>query len=87
MKKTVIIGLILTLALALVGAALAWGPGYGPGFCRAFGGPANGVPPIPNLRAEQSAQIQALRNGFLQGNESVQKELYAKAKRKKSRLS
>ena len=78
MKKTIIIGLILTLALALVGAVLAWGPGFGPGFGRAFGGPANGVPPIPNLTAEQSAQIQFLRDGFLKGNESLQKELYAK---------
>ena len=78
MKKTIIIGLCLTLALALVGAALAWGPGFGPGFGRAFVGPANGVPPIPNLTAEQSAQIQALRDGFLKENESLQKELYAK---------
>jgi Spy/CpxP family protein refolding chaperone len=69
MKKT-IIGLSLALVLALVGAALAWGPG--------FGGPANGVPPIPNLTAEQSAQIQAMRAGFLKENESLQKELYAK---------
>jgi len=79
MKKTIIIGLILTLALALVGAALAWGPGSGPGFGRPFGGPANGVPPIPNLTAEQTAQIQALRDGFLKENEPLQKELYAKA--------
>ena len=78
MKKTIIIGLILTLAFALVGAALAWGPGFGPRFGGAFGGPANGVPPIPNLTAEQSAQIQALRDGFLKENESLQKELYAK---------
>jgi len=78
MKKPIIIGLCLTLALALVGAALAWGPGFGPGFGRAFVGPANGVPPIPNLTTEQSAQIQALRDGFLKENESLQKELYAK---------
>jgi len=77
MKKT-IIGLSLALVLALVGAALAWGPGFGPGFGRAFGGPANGVPPIPNLTTEQSAQIQALKDGFLKENEPLQKELYAK---------
>ena len=30
MKKTIIIGLCLTLALALIGtAALAWGPSFG----------------------------------------------------------
>ena len=77
MKKT-IIGLILILTLALVGAALAWGPGFGPKFGRGFGGPASGVPPIPNLTAEQSAQIQALRDGFLKENEPLRKELYAK---------
>ncbi len=78
MKKTIITGLILTLALALVGAAMAWVPGSGPGFGRTFGGPANGVPPIPNLTAEQSAQIQGLREGFLKENESLRKELYEK---------
>src|SRR3989304_8642762 len=79
MKKTTIVGLGLILALALVATvALAWGPGFGPGFGRGFGGPAYGVPPIPNLTAEQSAQIQALRDGFLKEIEPLQKELYAK---------
>ncbi len=72
MKKT-IIGLSLILTLAFAGAALAWGPGFGG---RAFGG--HGVPPVPNLTAEQTAQIQALRDGFLKENEPLQKELYAK---------
>jgi Spy/CpxP family protein refolding chaperone len=79
MKKTIIIGLSLVLGLALVATvALAWGPGFGPGFGRGFGGSAYGVPPIPNLTAEQSAQIQALREGFLKENEPLQKELYTK---------
>ena len=79
MKKTTIIGLGLVLGLALVATvALAWGPGFGPGFGRGFGGPAYGVPPIPNLTAEQSAQIQALRDGFLKEIEPLQKELYTK---------
>ena len=79
MKKTTIIGLSLVLGLALVATvALAWGPGFGPGSNRGFGGPAYGSPPIPNLTADQSAQIQALRDGFLKENESLQKELYAK---------
>ena len=79
MKKTIIIGLSLVLGLALVATvALAWGPGFGPGFGRGFGGPAYGVPPIPDLTAEQSAQIQALRDGFLKEIESLQKELYTK---------
>jgi Spy/CpxP family protein refolding chaperone len=74
MKKTTIIGLGLVLGLALVATvALAWGPGFGPGFGRGFG-----VPPIPNLTAEQSAQIQALRDGFLKEAEPFQKELYTK---------
>ena len=79
MKKTTIIGLSLVLGLALVATvALAWGPGFGPGFGRGFGGPAFGVPPIPNLTADQSAQIQALRDSFVKENEPLQKELYAK---------
>jgi Spy/CpxP family protein refolding chaperone len=81
MKKTTIVGLGLILVLALVATvALAWGPGFGPpGFGRGFGEPAFGSPPIPNLTAEQSAQIQALRDGFLKEIEPLQKELYAKA--------
>ena len=75
MKKTTVIGLGLALGLALVATvALAWGPGFG----RGFGGPAYGVPPIPNLTADQSAQIQALRDGFLKEIEPLQKELYTK---------
>jgi Spy/CpxP family protein refolding chaperone len=79
MKKTIIIGLSLVLGLALVATvALAWGPGFGPGFGRGSGGSAYGSPPIPNLTADQSAQIQALRDSFLKENEPLQKELYAK---------
>ena len=78
MKKTIIIGLSLVLGLALVATvALAWGPGFGPGFGRGSGGPAYGSPPIPNLTADQSAQIQALRETFLKENEPLQKELRA----------
>ena len=74
MKKTTIIVLSLTLALALMtSAALAWGPGRGYGM-----GPGYGTPAIPNLIAEQSSQIQALRDGFLKESEPLQKELYAK---------
>ena len=79
MKKTIIIGLSLTLGIALIATvALAWGPGFGPGFGRGYRGPAYGVPPIPNLTTEQSAQIQALRDGLLKEIEPFQKELYAK---------
>jgi Spy/CpxP family protein refolding chaperone len=80
MKKTIIIGLSLVLGLALVATvALAWGPGFGPRFGPpGFWGPASGVPPIPNLKTEQSAQIQALREGFLKEIEPLQKELYTK---------
>ena len=79
MKKTTIIGLGVALGLALVATvALAWGPGFGPGFGRGFGGPAYGIPPIPNLTAEQSAQIQALRDDFLKEIEPLQKDLLAK---------
>jgi Spy/CpxP family protein refolding chaperone len=79
MKKTTIVGLGLILVLALAATvALAWGPGFGPGFGRGFRGPGYGIPPIPNLTAEQSAQIQALRDGFLKEIEPLQKELYEK---------
>ncbi len=80
MKKSVIIGISLALGLAFVATmATAWGPGFGP---QSGCGPSSseaGIPPIPNLTAEQSAQIQALRDGFLKEIEPIQKELYAKA--------
>jgi Spy/CpxP family protein refolding chaperone len=79
MKKTTIVGLGLILVVALVATvALARGPGFGPGFGRGFGGPAYGTPPIPNLTAEQSAQIQALRDDFLKEIEPLQKDLLSK---------
>jgi Spy/CpxP family protein refolding chaperone len=79
MKKTIIIGLSLVLGLALVATvALAWGPGFGPGFGRGPGGPAYGSPPIPNLTADQSAQIKALRDIFLKETEPLQKDLWTK---------
>lgn len=75
-KKTIIIGLCLTLALALIGTvALAWGPGFGRGF---GAGPVSGYPAIPNLTAEQSAQIKALQEAFLKETEPLQKEMAAK---------
>ncbi|MCX5819229.1 MAG: periplasmic heavy metal sensor [Deltaproteobacteria bacterium] len=76
MKKTIIIGLALTLALALIGtAALAWGPGFGRGF---GAGPGSGYPAIPNLTAEQSAQIKALQEAFFKETEPLQKEMAEK---------
>jgi len=80
MKKTIIIGLCLTLAVALIGtAALAWGPGFGRGFGPGFGaGPGSGYPAIPNLTAEQSAKIKVLQEAFLKENEALQKDLAAK---------
>ena len=79
MKKTSIIGLGVVLGLALVATvAIAWGPGFGPRFGRGPGGPGFGVPPIPNLTAEQSAQIQALRDAFLEEIEPLQEEFYTK---------
>jgi Spy/CpxP family protein refolding chaperone len=79
MKKTATIGFCAILALALAATvALAWGPGFGPWFGRGFGGPVYGVPPIPDLTAEQSTQIQALRDGFLKDIEPLREELYTK---------
>ncbi|MEI7671363.1 MAG: Spy/CpxP family protein refolding chaperone [Deltaproteobacteria bacterium] len=75
MKKT-IIGLCMTLALALITTtALAWGPGFGRGF---GAGPGSGYPAIPNLTAEQSAQIKALQEAFQKEIEPFQKEMAAK---------
>jgi Spy/CpxP family protein refolding chaperone len=66
MKKTAIVAFCVLLAVALAATVtMAWGPGFGPWFSRGFGGPAYGVPPIPDLTAEQSTPIQALRDGFL----------------------
>ena len=77
MKKTIIIGSSVALALALVATvALAWSPGSGRGF-----GPGPGFgagPAIPNLTAEQSTQIQALRDAFLTEIEPLQKDFLAK---------
>ena len=51
------------------------GPGFGPGFSA---GPGSGYPAIPNLTAEQSAQIKVLQDAFLKETESLQKEMAAK---------
>jgi Spy/CpxP family protein refolding chaperone len=81
MKKTIIIGLCLTMALALIAtAALARGPGFGRGFGPGFmPGSGSGYPAIPDLTAEQSARIKALQEAFLQETEPLQKEMTAKA--------
>jgi len=78
MKKIVIIGLSLILAMVLVAAvAMAWGPGFGRGFGM---GPGYGPPDnlFANLTPEQSAKIQALQQAHLQGIAPVQQELLAK---------
>ena len=69
MKRVAIIGLSLTLALALVATvALAWGPGFGRGF----------GPPFANLTAEQSSKIQASQQAYLKEITPLQQELVAK---------
>ena len=79
MKKIFVVGLSLALGLTLVATvALAWGPGFGARFGRGFGGSANGIPPIPGLTDEQSAQIQALRDEFQKEIEPLQQALYSK---------
>ena len=77
MKRIVIIGLSLTLALALVvTVAMAWGPRFGPGF--GGGPPFAGSPPFANLTAEQSSQIQALREAYLKEIAPLREEMLAK---------
>jgi Spy/CpxP family protein refolding chaperone len=78
MKKIVVIGLSLILAMVLVAAvAMAWGPGFGRGFGM---GPGYGPPGnfFANLTPEQSAKIQALQQGHLQAIAPLQQELLAK---------
>jgi Spy/CpxP family protein refolding chaperone len=86
MKKTIsIVGLCLIMALALIEAALAWGPGFGRGFGPGFGpGVGSGYPAIPNLTAEQSAQIKALQEAALKEIEPLQKEMAAKGQELRS---
>jgi Spy/CpxP family protein refolding chaperone len=77
MKKT-IIGLSLTLALALMATvALAQGPGFGRGFGPGYGA-GYGYQAIPNLTAEQSAKIQALQKAHLDETAPIQQQLLAK---------
>ena len=74
MKKTMIIGLRLVVALALVATvALAWGPGRGHGM-----GPGYGYSAIPNLTAEQSSQIQVLQKAHMDEIAPLQEELFKK---------
>jgi len=74
MKKTIIIGLSLVVALALMATvALAWGPGRGHGM-----GPGYGYSAIPNLTAEQSSQIQALQKAHMDEIAPLQEELFKK---------
>jgi Spy/CpxP family protein refolding chaperone len=84
MKKIVIIGLSLTLAVALIATiAMGWGPGFGP--CLA-GGPRFGFagPLFANLTPEQSSQIQALRDAYLKEIEPLQQQLLAKGRELRS---
>jgi Spy/CpxP family protein refolding chaperone len=77
MKKIVLTGLSLALAVVLIAAvAMAWGPRFGPGF--AGGPPFAGAPPFANLTEEQSSQIQALRDAYLKEIAPLQQELLAK---------
>jgi len=71
MKRNIIIALSLTLVLALVATvAMAWGPRFGPGLA--------GGPPFANLTAEQSSQIQALREAYQKEIEPLREEMLAK---------
>jgi Spy/CpxP family protein refolding chaperone len=73
MKRTaMVMSLVAVLALT-ASAALAWGPGRGMG-----GGRGNGFPAIPNLTAEQSSKITALREAHLKGIEPLQQGLLTK---------
>jgi Spy/CpxP family protein refolding chaperone len=77
MKKIIVTGLCLGVALVFITAALAWGPdfscGFGPG-----SGSGPGYPAIPDLTAEQSTRIKALQDAFLNENDVLLKDMAAK---------
>jgi Spy/CpxP family protein refolding chaperone len=75
MKKTFVVGFGLVLGLVVAANfALAWGPGFG----RGFGQVGAGVPLVADLTAEQSAQIEAMRDDFQNETKPLQNEIYAK---------
>ena len=80
MKKTIIIGLSLTLAFALMATfALAQGPGFGRGYGPGMGyGGGYNSSAIPNLTAEQSSKMQALQQAHLTKIGPLQQALLSK---------
>lgn len=79
MKRTIILVLSLVLVLGVATSVVMAGP-YGAGYGRAIYGPAAGygLPPIPNLTAEQSSKIQALQRAHLNEIAPLQQQLFAK---------
>lgn len=76
MKKSILIGMVAVLALALVASAtMAWGPGYGRG---AGYGSRYGNPPISDLTTEQATKIQAIREAQFKDIAPLQQQLFAK---------
>jgi Spy/CpxP family protein refolding chaperone len=74
MKKNILIGIIATLASAMVAsAAMAWAPGSGWGR-----GPGYGYAAFPNLTPEQSSRIQAIQQANLKEMAPLQEQLFAK---------
>jgi len=76
MKKTIIVGLSLTLAVALM-ATVAFARGSGFGLGNGVG-PGYGYSAIPNLTAEQSSKIQALQKAHLDETTPLQQDLLKK---------
>lgn len=70
MKRTALIGMMLTLALALVASTAAAGP---------WGGRYNGMGPmLQNLTPEQSSQVLKLRQEHQETIAPIQQQLFAK---------
>jgi Spy/CpxP family protein refolding chaperone len=69
MKKTVMIGLTLTLALALIATTALAGPG---------GGRYGMGPMLQNLTPEQSSQVRALQQAHHEKVAPIQRELFTK---------
>ncbi len=78
MKKIVLIGFSLILALAIIApVAQAQGPGFGRGFGPGYGG-GYAYQSIPNLTAEQSSKIQALQQAHFMKMSPLQQSLMSK---------
>lgn len=76
MKKNILVGIVVALALMMVTSAAFAGPGWGRG---GMGyGLGYGYPPLSSLTPEQSSKIQAIRLANFNESQPLQRQLFAK---------